>query len=63
MAVKRHHDHSKSYKRKHLIVAGIQFRGLGCYHHGRKHGGIRAGMLMEKELGVVHLHPQAAGRE
>jgi hypothetical protein len=24
--VKRHHDHSNSYKRKHLIEAGLQFQ-------------------------------------
>lgn len=33
IAVKRHHDHSNSYKGKHLIGAGLQFEGLvHCYH-------------------------------
>ena len=35
IAVKRHHDHGNSYKRKHLIGAGLQFRGLVHYHRGR----------------------------
>ena len=35
-AAKRHHDHGKSYKRKHLIVvAASSFRGLVYYHRGR----------------------------
>jgi hypothetical protein len=50
IAVKRHHDRSSSYKGKHLIGTGLQFRGLVHYHRGRKHGGTQAGMLLEKEL-------------
>jgi hypothetical protein len=34
ISVKRHHDHGNSYKEKHLIRAGFQFRGLVHYHHG-----------------------------
>ena len=34
IAVKRHHDHGNSYKEKHLIVAGLQFRDLVPCHHG-----------------------------
>ena len=37
--MKRHHDHSNSYKGKHLIGAGLQGRGLVHYHHEEKHGG------------------------
>ena len=40
IAMKRHHGHSNSYKRKHLIGTGLQFRGLVHYCHGRKQGGI-----------------------
>ena len=50
IAVKRHHDHDNSYKGKHLIGAGLQFRGLVYYHHGRKHGGVQADMVLEKLL-------------
>ena len=61
--MKRHHDHGNSYKGKHLIEAGFQFRGLVHYYHGRKHGGTKADKLLEKELRVLHLEPKAAGRE
>ena len=46
IAVKRHHDHSNSYKE--FIGAGLQFRGLVHYHHGRKHGGTQADVVLEK---------------
>jgi hypothetical protein len=46
-----------------LIGAGLQFRGVAHYHHGRKHGSTQANMGLEKELGVVYYDPQAAGRE
>jgi hypothetical protein len=36
IALKRHHDHGNSYKGKHLIGAGLRFRGLVHYHHGEK---------------------------
>jgi hypothetical protein len=39
IAVKKHHDHSNFYKRKHLT--GLQFRGLVHCHHGGQHGGSR----------------------
>jgi hypothetical protein len=48
IAAKRHHGNS--YKGKHLIGAGLQFRGLVYYHHGRKHGGVQADMVLEKLL-------------
>jgi hypothetical protein len=60
--VKRHHDHGNSYKGKHLIGAGLQFRGSVHYHQGRKHGSIQAGMVLEKELRVLHLDLKAARR-
>lgn len=41
IAVKRHCDHNNSYKRKHLIRAGLQFGGSVPYHHGRKHAASR----------------------
>ena len=35
IAVKRHHGHGNSYKRKHFFgVAHFQFRGLAHYHQG-----------------------------
>lgn len=29
VAVKRHHDHGNSYKRQHLVRAGLDFHGFG----------------------------------
>ena len=44
-AVKRHHDHSNSYKGKQFIGADLEFRGLVHNSHGGKHGSIQADML------------------
>jgi hypothetical protein len=39
-------------------------RGLGHYHHGGKHSGLKAGLVLEeKELRVLHLDQQAVGKE
>jgi hypothetical protein len=46
IAVKRHHDHSNSYKGRHLI--GSEFRGLVHCHHGRKHGRVQADMVLKR---------------
>ena len=45
IAAKRHHGNS--YKGKHLIGAGLQFRGLVHCHHGWEHGGVLADMVLE----------------
>ena len=42
--------------------AGLQFRGLVHYSHGRKHGGTQADEMLEKEHSVLHPDPQAMGR-
>jgi hypothetical protein len=39
-----------------------RFRGSVHYHQGRKHGSIQADLVLEKELGVVHLVPKANRR-
>ena len=62
IVVKRHHDHSTSDKEKHLIGAGLQFRGLVHYHHGKRYGGMQAHTVLEKELGVLQLDLQEAKR-
>jgi hypothetical protein len=36
------------------------FRGSVRYHHGGKHGSIQADLVLEKELSVLQLNPQAA---
>jgi hypothetical protein len=55
IAVKRHNDHGKSYKGQHLSKAGLQFRGLGHYCQGGKHGGIEPDMVLEMYLRVLQL--------
>jgi hypothetical protein len=60
--VRKYHDQHNSYKEKELELSYL-FRGLVHYHHGRKHGGMQADMVLWKELGVLHLNPQATGRE
>jgi hypothetical protein len=54
VAVKRHHHHGNSYKGKHLIGAGLQFRGLVHYHHGGKHGDMQGDVVLERQLRVLH---------
>ena len=44
IAVMTHHDHEG----KHLVGAGLQFRGLVHYHHGGKHDGTQADMVLER---------------
>lgn len=58
---KRHDDRSNSSKEKQFIGAGLHFQGSDHSHHGGKHDGVQAGLVLEKELGVLHLNPQAAG--
>ena len=49
MAVKRHHDHSSSYKGKQFIVVDhLQFRGSVHYPHGRESGSVLADAVLEK---------------
>ena len=51
IVVKRHH------KGNHLIELSHSFKGLVHYHHGGKHGGTQADLMLEKELRVLHLDP------
>lgn len=62
VAVKSHHDHGKSYKRKHWIRAGLEFRGLVRSHHGGELGSTQADTVLEKELRALHPDPRATGR-
>ena len=49
--------------KKDLIGTVREFRGLVCYHHGDKLGGMQTDTVLERELRVLHLDPQTAGRE
>lgn len=48
--------------KKHIIGAGLQFRGLDHYHD-RKHGGMQVDMVLERQLRVLRLDQQTAERE
>ena len=53
---------AKSYKGKHFIEAGLQFRSLVHYHHRGKHEVTQADFVLGRYLRVVHLDLQAAER-
>ena len=40
-----------------------RFRGLVHCHHGRKHGGMQADMVLEKDPSVLHPDQKAVGRK
>ena len=46
-----------THKEKHLMGPVYSFRGLVHYRRAG-HGGMQAGMVLEKELRVLHLDPQ-----
>lgn len=48
IAAKRYHDHINSFKGKHLIEAGLQFRGVVHFHHGWKHSEMKADMMLKR---------------
>lgn len=50
VAVKSHHEHGNFYEVKHLTGPGLQCRDLVHCHHGRKHGGTQAGMVLNEEF-------------
>ena len=62
--MKRHLEHSNSYKEIHLLGAGLQFSGLVRYCYSGKHSCSQTNMVLERKLRVLHLDLQAAaGRE
>jgi hypothetical protein len=46
--VNEHHNLGNCYKEKLLIGSDLQFRGLGHYYHGRKHGGMQANVVLAR---------------
>jgi hypothetical protein len=36
-----------------------RIRPLIIYHHGKKHGGMQADIVLEQELRVLHFDPKA----
>ena len=63
IAVKRHCDHSNSYKENHLTGAGLHFSLVHCGLNDGKQGGMQIDMVREKELRILCLGPQAATKE
>ena len=55
----RHHDQGKSYKKQHLIGAGLWVQRFSPLSSRWEHGSIQVGMAQE-ELRVICLHPKAA---
>jgi hypothetical protein len=51
-----------THKEQCLSGAGLQLRGLVYCHRCKKHGVTQAGMVLEKELSVLHLDLQATGK-
>lgn len=49
---------ANSYKGKYAIEAALKFRDLV-----HRHGGRQADVVLEKNLRVLHLNPQPAGRD
>ena len=43
--------------------AGLSYRGLVYYYHSEKHDSMQVDMVLENEVRVLHLDPQAAGRD
>ena len=61
IAVKRHHDHSNSYKGERLKLGlAYSFRGLVHCHHGGEHGLMQPDMVLGKKLRVLRLDLEAA---
>jgi hypothetical protein len=58
-AVSRHHDQGKSYKRQHLIGAGLQVQRFSLVSSRWEHGSIQTGVV-QAELRVLHLHLKVA---
>ena len=60
-AVNRHHDQGNSYKKQHLIRAGLQVQKLSPLSSRWEQGSIQTGMVQE-ELRVLHLNLKAVSR-
>jgi len=54
------HDHSNSYKDKHLGGAGLLFQRCSPLWPLWEHGSVQADMVLEKELGAPALDLKAA---
>ena len=62
MAVKRHHNCGNTHKGKHLTGAGLQVPRFGPLSLWQEAWQCAGRHVLEKELRVLQLDPQAAGR-
>ena len=60
IAVMIYHENGK---RKYLIGASLWLQRLINYHYGRKHGKMKADMVLVKEQKVLNIDPLIAGRQ
>lgn len=60
VAGKRHHVTATLIKKNIHSGLAHRLRDLVHYHHGGWHGSFQADVVLEKELGVLHLDPQLA---
>lgn len=62
--MKTHHDHKNFYEGKNSqLKLDYNFSVLIHYNHGRIDSDILVGMVMEKQLRVLHLDLQKTGSE
>lgn len=62
ITVKRHHDQSSSYKGKHSIGDGLQFKNLLQDHDDRKHDRVQADIVLERAENFIWILWQQKGR-
>jgi hypothetical protein len=60
--MKRHYDLGNSCKATIYLIKTYRSRVSGHSHHGGKHSNMKAGTVLEKELGVLHLYLNATRR-
>lgn len=58
--LKRHHDHTNSYKAQHLIGVTYRFSDSGHYQHSRQYDIVQADLVIEKPK-ILYLGPKAGG--
>jgi hypothetical protein len=56
--MKRHHDHSNSYKEMCLIMGGLQFQSFSPFMAGNMAALWQT--LLEEELSILHFDPNIA---
>jgi hypothetical protein len=58
IAVKRHHDHTNSYKGNMSLGLAYSFIGSVHCYHGRKCDSVQADMVLEEQRVYILIHRQ-----